>query len=133
MKRLIYLLTILFTAVLLLACSKDNDHSTPTDLTPNISTRAKVLGFENVQDYENFVKGQCLLGRHENCDVCEDGKHIPCQYAEHDGRHHSGTHHKGECRGNLCDNKHNTHKHDHKHNHGGQLSNNHKHHHYYKN
>lgn len=106
MRKLFCALAVVLFAVAFMSCNKDDHDDFGTSAEQNIETRAKDLGFNNVDDYKASVAIQCTAGNHENCDVYNDGTHEVCAYSDHSGKNHDGTHHNGTDHGTHNKNGH---------------------------
>lgn len=70
-----------------------------------LAQRASALDYTSAEEYVNTVRQQCRQGIHENCDILEDGTHVPCSDCAHqgtkcDGSHYHGSNHHGNTSGN---------------------------------
>lgn len=99
MKKEIYLLII--SVSILTACDSNeiqdivNIPETNVVTGSDLSLRASTLGYPDTITYISYVSQQCMLGNHANCDILDDGTHLPCIHASHSGTTHNGKHHQG--------------------------------------
>ncbi len=92
MKNLFLLFAIGTGTILFASCDKDH---TPEAEFKSIENRAKALGYESIEVYQDTVAVQCAAGNHINCDPLADGTHQACAYENHSGEKHDGTNHNG--------------------------------------